>query len=217
MRTILPGVLDAVVAGTYGPVARTAVPDFIRYFKGDVGTVLGPENTLLKSIRPETVVKISELLGDRNSRRMAAFVLGELGTLADQAVPMLAEHVCDAEGFGIVVSDTLGKLGPVAEPALPALSLVVSTSDDPAARRSALLAVGEIQTSSAASALAGLLSSSLFNSSDRTTAVATLGRLPWVPKQAEPCLQHHAIRARRFAGPQPHRSEPDARTKHSHA
>jgi len=84
---------------------------------------------------------------DAVSRRRAIAALGDLGTGAVPAVPMLARALADENPFvRQEAAETLGKIGPDAAAAVPALAKALE-DPDPGVRRSAAAALAAIRGS----------------------------------------------------------------------
>jgi HEAT repeat protein len=88
---------------------------------------LGPE-------AKEAVPMLVEKLSDAESSQEAALALSYMGTAAEPAVPILVKALKgNDEGLILRVPDVLGRLGPVAKAAVPALIEEVKNGNDDAA------------------------------------------------------------------------------------
>jgi HEAT repeat protein len=176
LRDTDPSVVAAAIdsVGTFGVRAKAAVPDLMRFAKGDTPHAAPAARALVQvGLDAEKAVPIlTALLKDRRkpgNRRFVIEALGQIGPAAKDVVPLLAESLKDPrfeeawetlealQRIGVVTPDvsaaladvvqskrpadvraeaavTLGRMGPRAKDALPALRAVVGdmkVNDEP--------------------------------------------------------------------------------------
>lgn len=143
----------ARVLAKMGAESKAAVPALVRVLGVSDDGVQQAALDALANIGPDAsaaVAPISRMLGARPSlakRKTLIYALGEIGPPSKPAVLLITEALrdqSDREGFlNVVAADALGKIGPGAASAVPAL-IVALGSDDVRLPTRATVALGNI-------------------------------------------------------------------------
>lgn len=187
-----------------GPVAKDAVPALVRAL-GDPGDSTAPVSFVvmmgLARVGPDVVIPaLVPALQDSNAsvRQGAAFVLGQIGPAAKDAVLALVQTLVDPNPFvRSMAASALGQIGRAANAAIPALIQTLRDPEEPV-RKAATDALSEIDPAAAAAALAQqgsrrevpALVRALRNPGalEREKAATDLGQLGSAAKDAVPAL-----------------------------
>ena len=129
----------ARVLAKMGTESKAAVPALVRVLGVSDDGVQEAALEALANIGPDAsaaVAPISRMLGARPSldkRKVLIYALGEIGAASKPAVPLITEALrdqSDSEGFlNANAADALGKIGPGAASAVPALIVALGSDD----------------------------------------------------------------------------------------
>ena len=139
---------NAAVAtlGSYGPAAEAAIPLLRALLEGGVHSTHGTAAVALAKIdpgNPKTVATLSAMLADCDAAgESAAAALGDLGLLAQGAVPRLVAALQCPAPVNLAAATALGKVAPPTPAVMAALVPLTDANEE--AARTAVAALGQM-------------------------------------------------------------------------